>query len=67
MAEAAAFFLDLNGLLKRMKAGRRGALLGGGGGAGDGEEEEEEGYSVRKGIWKEKGWEGRYYISNSNS
>ena len=30
-AAVAAFFLDLKGLLKRMKAGRRGELLGGGG------------------------------------
>ena len=45
-AAVAAFFLDLKGLLKRMKAGRRGELLGGGGDDGRGGGE---GYSVRKG------------------
>ena len=48
-----ALFLDLNGLLKRMK-GRRGELLDGRGGAGEGGGEDEEGYSARKGSWKEK-------------
>ena len=43
-AAVAAFFLDLKGLLKRMKAGRRGELLGGGGDGRGGD-----GYSVRKG------------------
>ena len=50
-AAAAALFLDLKGLLKRMNGSPRGALLGGGGGGGG----EEEGYSVRKGSWKKKG------------
>ena len=44
-AAVAAFFLDLKGLLKRMKAGRRGELLGGAGDDGRGGD----GYSVRKG------------------
>ena len=41
---AAAFFFDLKGLLKRMKAGRRRGELLGGGDAGGGD-----GYSARKG------------------
>ena len=46
VADAAAFFFDLKGLLKRMKAGRRrGELLGCGGGSSRGGD----GYSVRKG------------------
>ena len=53
-AAAAALFLDLKGLLKRMNGSPRGALLGGGGGGGGGGGEEE-GYSVRKGSWKKKG------------